>query len=151
MKIATPAATWDDIAVGDPLPTVVKGETQATINDYSNLAHDRKPNWKSLHSDEEYSRERSIFGATVNMGVATFAYFAEVVQEAFGPRRTLSEGTRLKVKATNPVYAGDTVTFAGTVTGMREDGGRRLVDVEITGVNQKGITVGLATGTVIFS
>jgi acyl dehydratase len=149
--MATQARSTDfeRIQVGDQLPTVVKLETQETINDYWRLAQDRRRGWHSLHTDEEYART-TIFGGTVNMGTATVAYICEVLQEAFLVENILRRGSRLEMRATEPIRAGDTVTFTGRVTGKRVEGGQRLVDCELTGTNQFGQTVAIARATIAF-
>ena len=149
MVLSADRVTWDSIQVGDELPQVVKQETQETINEYWRLAQDRRKNWKSLHMDEQYARERTIFGATVNMGVATVGYCAEMLQRAFPLKSIFAPGARLEMKATNPIHAGDTVTLSGRVAAKREESGQRLVDVEFTGVNQLGVTVAAGRATLV--
>ena len=44
------------------------------------------------HSDPDFAR-RTIFGGTVNMGVATAAYCAEAIERASGPAALLRPGS----------------------------------------------------------
>jgi acyl dehydratase len=73
-----------------------------------------------------------------------------VLQEAFPVENILRRGSRLEMRATEPIRAGDTVTFTGRVTGKRVEGGQRLVDCELTGTNQFGQTVAIARATIAF-
>ena len=149
MAVKASEVTWESIEAGDELPQVIKEETQATINEYGHLAQDRRENWKSLHTDKEYAKT-TIFGSAVNMGVATMGYFGEMLQGAFPIKNILEAGGHMSMKATNPIYAGDTVTFGGRVTGKREEGGKRYVDIEYSAVNQMGTTVAVGKATVTF-
>lgn len=142
-------AAFDALEVGDALPVVVKAETQESIDRYRALAiPGERANWKDLHTDPGFARQ-GIFGGTVNMGVATVAYVAEVLERAFPLRAILASGSRLAMQAREPFRAGDVVSFTGTVAAKREDGDRRLVDVELAGISSDGRTVAKATATVV--
>ena len=149
MALKESEATWESIQVGDELPQVVKDETQETINEYWRLAQDRRESWKSLHTDEEYAK-KTIFGATVNMGVATMGYFSELLQQAFPLTNIMGAGGHLEMKATNPIHTGDVVTLGGRVADKREEGDKQYLDVEYSAVNQLGITVAVGKATVAF-
>ncbi len=149
MALQASNVTWESINVGDELPQVVKEETQESINEYWRLAQDRRENWMSLHMNDDYSKT-TIFGANVNMGVATMGYFSEMLHTAFPAKCIIGAGGHLDMKATNPIHDGDTVTLNGKVTDKREEGGKRYVDVEYSALNQMGITVAVGKGTVTF-
>ncbi len=141
--------TFDGIGIGDALPIVEKAETQETIDQYRVLAiPGERKNWKDLHSDEGYAA-RGIFGGTVNMGIATVAYVAEVLERAFPLSAVLASGARLSMQAREPFRAGDAASFTGTVVGKHEDAGQRLVDVELEGINRDGKTIAKGTATVV--
>jgi len=140
--------TFESIQVGDELPILVKHESQESINLYHELAiPQQRPDWHDLHVHEEFA-QKGIFGGTVNMGVATVAYMAELLEKAFPIKSLAGKGSRLEMRATEPIRAGDTVTFTGRVTGKRVEGGQRLVDCELTGTNQLGQTVAIARATI---
>ena len=139
---------YETVEVGDQLPILVKHESQETIDQYARLAstapHD---DWHNLHTDEEYAKQ-GIFGGTVNMGVATVAYVAELLEKGFPLHKLMSPGSRLEMRATEPVRVDDTLTFTGEVTGKREEKGQRLVECEVIGTNQHGTVVARARATV---
>ena len=140
--------SYDSVQVGDDLPILVKHESKETIDDYARLASSGpRPDWHDLHTDEEYARQ-GIFGGTVNTGVATVAYVAELLEKGFPLMNLMGKGSRLEVRATEPVRAGDTITFTGTVTGKREEDGLRLVECEVTGANQLDVTVARARAVI---
>jgi acyl dehydratase len=128
------------------LPSISKLESQAAIDRYAELTRLRPRVGQSLHSDEGFAR-RTIFGGTVNMGVATAAYCSEVVERAFGPGALLQPGARLEFKGIRPVRAGDDITLAGQVT-TRTAGQAQCA---LTVHNQDGTLVGVASATVILT
>jgi acyl dehydratase len=76
----------------------------------------------------------------------TAALMARVVKDWFGPEAM----RRYKVRFAKQVWPGDTLTFTATVTGKYEEGGDRLVDLDLTATNQDGVEVltGAATAAV---
>ncbi|MBI2215685.1 MAG: MaoC family dehydratase [Candidatus Rokubacteria bacterium] len=141
--------SFEAIQVGDTLPTLVKEESQETIDAYRALAiPGERTNWKDLHTDPSFARQ-GIFGGTVNMGVATVSYLAQLLETAFPVRSILARGARLSMQARQPFRAGDVVSFTGTVVAKRHDAGQRLVDLELVGTNTLGDTVARATATVV--
>ena len=141
---SAPAAPAAPGPVGEPLPSITREESQAAIDRYAELTRVRPRRGHSLHSDAGFA-QRTIFGGTVNMGVATAAYCSEVVERAFGPAALLRPGARLEFKGTRPVRAGDTITISGHITGRGPDGVDCALDVH----NQTATLVGVATARVL--
>jgi acyl dehydratase len=54
------------------------------------------------------------------------------------------------MRATEPVRAGDTITFTGQVTGKLEEDDQRLLECDVVGTNQLGQTVARAVATISF-
>jgi len=143
--------SYDHVQVGDELPILVKHESQETIDLYARYAPTGpRPDWRNLHTDEEFA-SKGIFGGTVNMGIATVAYVGELLEKAFPLRNLMSYGSRLEMRATEPIRAGDTIAFTGRVTGKREEDGHRMVDCEVTGTNQLGQIVARARASISLS
>src|SRR5205823_2745404 len=138
---AAPAPT----APADALPSIAKLESQEAIDQYSELTRVRpRVAWRNLHSDEEFAR-RTIFGGTVNIGVATLAYCSELLERAFGPAALLRPGARLEYKGIRPIRAGYEITIGGRITASR--GPARDCDLPVH--NQEGALCGVATATVL--
>jgi acyl dehydratase len=95
-----------------------------------------KPKPSNIHTDEAFARQ-NIFGGVVNSGPATMSYVDQMLQRSF-PLRAFYDGGRLLMRAITPFRSGDTVTFAGEVSGKRTEEGRKLVDCRIRGTNQNG-------------
>ena len=79
------------------------------------------------------------------MGVATAAYCAETIEQAFGPGALLQPGARLEYKGIRPIRAGFEITVSGSAQPAIE--GRR--ECELAVHNQEGTLVGVATATAI--
>jgi acyl dehydratase len=143
------SVSFEAIQVGDTLPALVKKESQETIDAYRALAiPGERTNWKDLHTDPSFAQQ-GIFGGTVNMGVATVGYMAQLLETGFPVRAILARGARLSMQARQPFRAGDVVSFTGTVVAKRHDGVQRLVDLELVGTNTIGQTVARAAATVV--
>ncbi len=143
--------SFESVQVGDDLPILVKHETQATIDNYAKYASAApKAGWNNLHTDKEYASQ-GIFGGTVNMGVATVAYVAELLEKAFSVRDVTAKGSTLKMRAAEPFRDGDTVTFTGQVTGKQVVDGNNVVECEITGVNQRDQVIARASASIALS
>ena len=126
------------------LPTLTKVESQEAIDQFAELTHVRpRANHHSLHSDPEFA-QRTIFGGTVNMGVATAAYCAEAVERAHGPGVLLQPGARLEYKGIRPIRAGYTITVSGYTIAAR-DGGR---ECQLSVHNQDEMLCGVAVATI---
>jgi len=125
------------------LPSVIKLESQEAIDVYAELTRVRPRVGQSLHSDDAFAR-RTIFGGTVNMGVATAAYCSEVLELAFGPETLLRPGARLEFKGIRPVRAGDTITIGGHIL----ERSAHHAECALTVHNQNNALVGVASSTV---
>ncbi len=126
------------------LPVVHKFESQQAIDAYAELTRLWPRPGQSLHSDPDFAR-RSIFGGTVNLGMATMAYCSQVLEQAFGPVSILRPGASLAFKATRPIRAGDAIEVGGRVV-ERTAGAARC---ELWVHNQERRLCGVATGGVV--
>jgi acyl dehydratase len=127
------------------LPLVRKVESQEAIDAYAELTRLWPPPGLSLHSDPDFAR-RSIFGGTVNLGMATMAYCAEALEQAFGLAPLLRPGSSLEFKATRPIRAGDAIVVGGRVVERTADVAR----CELWVHNQDRQRCGVATATGVF-
>lgn len=142
--------SYKRVQVGDELPILVKHESKETIEHYARYSSTRpSPGWSDLHADEEFARQ-GIFGETVGVGTATMAYVAELLEKGFPIANLTAKGSSLEMRATEPVRAGDTITFTGQVTGKLEEDDQRLLECDVVGTNQLGQTVARAVATISF-
>ena len=132
-----------DLAVeGTALAGLNITEGQEIINNRSAFRLAGRPNESNIHTDEEFARQ-NIFGGTVNSGPATMSYVDQMLQLSFPPE-AFYNGGKLLMRAITPFRSGDTVTFAGEVTGRRREGDRGIVECRVRGANQRGELVCLA-------
>jgi acyl dehydratase len=75
----------------------------------------------------------------------TAGLLARLLKDWFGPEAL----RRFQMRFSKQVWPGDTLTCTAKVTGKREEGGERLVDVECAVTNQDGVEVLTGTATAI--
>ena len=145
----TRGITFESINPGDELPPFTIEETQETINSSRLVLDDEEPLPRNIHTDPEFAKS-GMFGGTVNAGVTTMAYICQMLEQWF-PASAFYDNGRLLYKAIEPFRPGDTVTFTGSVTAKREEGGRKIVECEVKGTNQHGRLVGVAEASLVIS
>jgi 3-hydroxybutyryl-CoA dehydratase len=138
----TPAKQPSSPPPGTSVGELTKQETQETIDQYSELTRVRPRFSPSLHSDPDFA-QRTIFGGTVNMGVATCAYCAELLEQTFGPNQLLSPGASLEYKGIRPIRAGTKITLTGTSTEAPD--GQIQCEVRVTNEDDELCGIGVAT------
>ena len=140
------AVRWEDVAEGVAIPAIVDEITYRRVIMNPGVTGDYFPG----HYDPDYARRQgqpTIYANSLHL----FGLLDRAVGEWAGPASFLM---RRNVRLHSSMYAGDTVTVAGTVTGKRADGDARLVDLDLTMTNHRGgaicsaaVTVRLADGT----
>ena len=142
--------TYDSVQIGDDLPILVKHESQKSINNYARLASTPPSRGRrDLQGGEVYGKGNKDARGT-NSAEATAAYVAELLEKAFPLKVLMGHGSRLEMRATEPIRTGDTITFTGEVTGKREEDGQGIVDCEIAATNQSDQIVAHAKATISF-
>ncbi|CAI8044631.1 hypothetical protein GBAR_LOCUS24737 [Geodia barretti] len=71
------------------------------------------------------------------------SYVDQMLHLSFPPEAFYNGGSLL-MRAITPFRSGDTVTFAGEVTGRRQEGDKGIVECRVRGTNQRGELVCLA-------
>jgi len=134
--VRTPPS-YDELNVGDEAPPlVVENLTRTHFVRYAGASGDFNP----MHHDDTIATKvgnPSVFGH----GMLTAGLMARVLKDWFGPEAL----RRFQVRFSKQVWPGDTITFTAKVTGKREVGGKKLVDLATTATNQDGVEV--LTGT----
>lgn len=122
--------SYGDVSVGDPLPRVVIGPlTRQDIVQYAGAAWDFSP----LHYDQPFVEAAGLPNVVV-MGMFTAGMAARCITDFAGAGCVRD----YKVRFVARIYPGDTITCTGKVTRKVETNGERLVEGEVTVVNQKG-------------
>jgi len=127
-SVTVPA--FEDLSVGDTAPPlVVENISRTYFVRYAGASGDFNP----MHHDDTIATSvgnPSVFGH----GMLTAGLMARVLTDWFGPTAL----RRFQVRFSKQVWPGETLTCTATVTGLREEGGDGLVDVECQVANQDG-------------
>ena len=118
---------------------VVDDLTRTQIVMYAGTSGDYNP----LHTDDVYTKEAAGYPSVFAHGMLTMGLTGKMLTNYVGPGRLKKFGVRF----TNQVWPGDTLTAKATVTGLRDEGGEKLVDLDLETVNQDGKTVMSGTAT----
>jgi 3-hydroxybutyryl-CoA dehydratase len=129
--------------VGDTIPPLSKTMTQEAINAFEKSGGAEGP---SQFTDLETARETLGTGSTVASGRMSLSFSIELLRRFFGPNE-FNRGGAVDLRFLRPVRPGDTVTFAGKITGISKEANGARVSVEISGTNQKGDTTAVGSGS----
>lgn len=126
----TTAPKFDQLKVGDALPPLVLPPiSRHQLALYCGGSGDHNP----IHVDIDFARKFG-FKDVFAHGMLSMAFLGRLVT-AWVPQTQLRDlGTRF----TSITWVGDVITVSGKVTGKREEGGQKLVDLEVKCTNQNG-------------
>ncbi len=120
-----------DLQIGDKFSTE-RHVTDDLIRKFAEVSGDYNP----IHLDEEFAKTTR-FGKRIAHGMLSGAFISAVLGHEFKERKIVYLSQTMKFTA--PVYLGDTVTAAATITNIREDKG--IVTLETICTNQNGETL----------
>jgi 3-hydroxybutyryl-CoA dehydratase len=109
--------------------------TDELVRKFAEVSGDYNP----IHLDEEFAATTR-FGKRIAHGMLSGAFISAVLGYELSARKIVYLSQTMKFRA--PVFIGDTVTAAATVTNIRED--KSIVTLETICRNQEGET--LVTG-----
>jgi acyl dehydratase len=121
--------SFDSLSVGDEKREEFPALTRTMFVKYAGASGDFNP----MHHDDTIATQvgnPSVFGP----GMLTMGLAARVVKDWFGPEAV----RRFQVRFSKQVWPGDVLTCTAVVTGKREEGSEKLVDLDLTVVNQNG-------------
>ena len=126
----TTAPKFDQLKVGDALPPLkLPPISRHQLALYCGGSGDHNP----IHVDIDFARKFG-FKDVFAHGMLSMAFLGRLVT-AWVPQAQLRDlGTRF----TSITWVGDVITVSGKVTGKREEGGQKLVDLEVKCTNQNG-------------
>jgi acyl dehydratase len=130
------------IRVGDSLPAFERSPGFHHWNRYAAVNDEFVP----IHMDDEAGRAAG-YESAFGMGNLQFAYLHNVLRGWMGDDGRI---VRVACQFRSANVKGQTVTAGGTVTGVRDEDGRRLVDVEVWTEEQGGARLAPGTATVAF-
>jgi acyl dehydratase len=122
------------IKVGDSYSErVVEDLKRTQLVMYAGASGDYNP----LHSDEIYTREVAKYPTVFAHGMLTMGMTGRMLTNYVGDGRLTKYGVRF----TNQVWPGDTLDATATIEAIREEGGKRFVDLSVSTKNQSGVEV----------
>ena len=123
-----------DIEVGDSREEVVVDDLSRTqIVMYAGASGDYNP----LHSNDKFTTEVAGYPSVFAHGMLSMGATGKLLTDYVGDGMLTYYGVRF----TYQVWPGDTLTATATVTGIREEDGVDLVDLDVSTKNQDGIEV----------
>jgi len=126
----TATMTWDDLAEGtEAAPREVGPLTRTDFVKYQGASGDFNP----IHHDEEYAQSAG-FPTVFSVGMLQAGILAAYATDWLGADNVRRYGFQFREQ----VWPGDTLTCRGAVTKRYEEGGERLVDLELTCTRQTG-------------
>jgi acyl dehydratase len=129
-----------DIMVGDELPVFQRATGLHHWNRYAAVNDEFVP----IHMDDEAGREAGYVSA-FGMGNLQWAYLHNLLRQWLGENgHIVSVSCQFRSANTK----GQVVTARGTVTGVRDDGGQRIVDLEVWTEEQNGVRLAPGHATV---
>ena len=133
MSATKTSLRYDDVQVGDELPTLVIPLTRTLIVATAIASRD----YQDVHHDPGLAQERGSPDIFMNI-LSTNGFVGRFITDWAGPDAVLKS---VKIRLGAPNHPGDTMTMTGQVTGKRDG----MVEVAIRGANDIGDHV---TGTV---
>ncbi len=128
------------LKVGDTYSErVVDNLSRTQIVQYAGTSGDYNP----LHTDEVYTTQVAGYPSVFAHGMLTMGLTGKMLTNYVGDGRL----TKFGVRFTNQVWPGDTLDAKATVAEIREEGGKKLVDLTLSTVNQDGKEVMTGTAT----
>jgi acyl dehydratase len=113
------------VAAGTEVPPfVVESVPAQAMKTVAALLHDPNP----IHFDSGAVSALGMGDRPVNQGPTNMAYVANMLTAWTGDPGCVR---RLQVRFLGNVFAGDRVSAGGVVTGIREEAGSRLADLEV--------------------
>ena len=130
------------VTVGQERRQVVVTDLKRTqIVMYAGASADFNP----LHTDEPFATQVAGNPTVMAHGMLTMGLAGRVLTDWFGHTNVV----RYRVRFKAPVWPGDTITAAATVTSVETVDGLERAELSITAVNEAGIEVLSGTATAI--
>jgi acyl dehydratase len=127
---SSPSPDWDALHVGDELPAMVIEVTPTRVVAGAIASRDFMP----VHHDRDYANQQGAPDIFMNI-LSDTAYCSRFLTDWAGPDARI---TRLAIRLGVPVFPGHTMTYTGTVTGLRRDGDEGVVEVALVAIDDLG-------------
>jgi hypothetical protein len=122
------------VRVGDELPALVIDVTASVIVAGAIASRDFMP----VHHDRDYAQAQGAPDIFMNI-LSDTGYCSRFLTDWAGPDARIR---KLAIRLGVPVHPGHTMTYTGSVTGVREDDNEVVVEVTFTATDDLGEHVG---------
>ena len=112
---------------------VCRNLSRTQIVQYAGASGDYNP----LHSDEVFTTKVAGYPSVFAHGMLTMGMTGKALTNYVGDSRLLEFGVRF----TAQVFPGATLTTKATITGLREEKGETLADLEVSTRDEEGVEV----------
>lgn len=120
---------------------VVRNLSRTQIVQYAGASGDYNP----VHTDELYTREIAGYPTVFAHGMLTMGLTGSMLTSYVGDGRLTKYGVRF----TAQVFPGDTLTAKATVTAIRDEEGKKVVDLDVSTTNAEGVEVVKGNATAV--
>ncbi len=122
------------LKVGDTYTEQLVEDLKRTrLVQYAGASGDYNP----VHTDEIFTTKVAGYPSVFAHGMLTMGMTGKMLTNYVGDGRLTKYGVRF----TRQVWPGDTLSATATVEAIREEGGQRFVDLQVSTVNQDGAEV----------
>lgn len=139
-RATTSTLAWPAITVGDRLPDLVIEVTATRIVAGAIASRDFMP----VHHDRAYANSQGAPDIFMNI-LSDTGYCSRFLTDWAGPEAMIR---RLAIRLGVPLFPETVLTYSGSVTAVRAEGGEGIVEVELTASTHLGDHV---TGTAVLS
>jgi acyl dehydratase len=129
-----------EIKVGDELPTFQRATGFHNWNRFAAVNDEFVP----IHMDDE-AGQKAGYPSAFGMGNLQWAYLHNLLRQWMGDEGRI---VNLKCQFRSANTKGQVVTAKGVVTAVRDEGGERVVDLEVWTEEQNGVKLAPGTATV---
>ena len=109
---------------------IVENLSRTQLVMYSGASGDYNP----LHSDEPYALQVAGYPSVFAHGMLSMGMTGKMLTNYVGDGRL----TKFGVRFTNQVWPGDTLDSTATVKAIKDEGGQKVVELDVSTVNQDG-------------
>jgi acyl dehydratase len=112
---------------------LVEDLKRTQIVQYAGSSGDYNP----LHTDEIFTTKVAGYPSVFAHGMLTMGMTGKMLTDYVGDARLTKYGVRF----TSQVWPGDTLDSTATVKAIKDEGGHKIVELDISTVNQDGVQV----------
>lgn len=123
---------FEDLAVGDEIPTISKVVTREDVKAYADASGDQNP----LHQNDDFARAVG-FPGIIAHGMFTMAHLASCLMAWLGGDP--ASLVRMDAQFRSVVFMGDTIVAGGRVTRLDAASRRAVLEIWVT-VEREGAT-----------